>query len=61
MATTHLYWHPALSQLKLYQSMMLMRGIQAVREKYGMDLPLFVTMDSNSQPYSVVYDYYRYL
>ena len=41
--------------------MMLMRGIQAVREKYGMDLPLFVTMDSNSQPYSVVYDYYRYL
>ena len=41
--------------------MMLMRAIQAVREKYGMDLPLFVTMDSNSQPYSVVYDYYRYL
>ena len=60
VATTHLLWQPALSQAKLFQSIMMMCAIQAVRDAYG-GLPLFLTMDSNSQPYSKVYNYYRFL
>lgn len=60
VADTHLFWRPELSQLKLFQSMMIMRSIQAVKDVYG-DLPLFLALDSNSVPGSKVYRYYRFL
>lgn len=58
VATTHLFWNPQYYQIKLYQSMYLLKAIQLVKEKEGKDLPVFVTMDSNSLPYSSVYNYY---
>ena len=58
VATTHLFWNPKYYQIKLYQSMYLLRAIQVTREKEGEDIPVFITMDSNTLPYSVVYNYY---
>ena len=61
VATTHLFWNPNYYQIKLYQSMYLLKAIHLVREREGGDLPVFITMDSNSLPYSSVYNYYCYL
>lgn len=61
VATTHLFWNPNYYQIKLFQSMYLIKAIQLVKEREGEELPVFITMDSNSLPYSSVYNYYCYL
>lgn len=58
VATTHLFWNPDYYQIKLYQSMYLLKAIQIIQQQEGSDTPVFITMDSNSLPYSIVYDYY---
>ena len=49
VATTHLFWDPNYSQIKVTQSMYLLKAIQILRTCHTPTLPVFITMDSNTQ------------
>lgn len=58
VATTHLFWDPNYSQIKVTQSMYLLKAIQILRTCRTPTLPVFITMDSNTQPYTYGYNYF---
>lgn len=58
MVTTHLFWDPHYPQIKVIQSMYLLKAVSLLRERMGATLPLFITMDSNTMPYTYGYNYF---
>ena len=60
VADTHLYWDPTYHIVKLYQSMYLLAALKVLRAEIG-NLPIFIAMDANSLPHSLIYNYYCHL
>jgi len=59
VATTHTYWDPNFSDVKVRQSHMLLKKLeQYLKYKANMNTPVIITGDFNSLPTSAVYELY---
>jgi CCR4-NOT transcription complex subunit 6 len=56
VANTHLFWDPDLTDVKLFQADAFIQEVEMLCQRVGMDTPIIVGGDFNSEPISSVYE-----
>jgi CCR4-NOT transcription complex subunit 6 len=56
VANTHIFWDPDLTDVKLFQADAFIQELELICQRVGMDTPIIIGGDFNSEPISSVYE-----